>query len=74
MLLTNRQYAFARILERQAIVVVVNNDDSGADLRVRIPYEGKVTDLSTGKEVTVEGMAIQTHVEGCDGKLFLIEK
>ncbi len=74
LLLTNRQYAFARILEKQAIIVVVNNDDSGADLRVRLPYQGKVTDLATGEEVIAEGMAIQTYVEGCDGKLFLIEK
>lgn len=41
LLLTNRQYAFARILEDKGVVVAVNNDDKEAELRIREPLPGK---------------------------------
>lgn len=41
LLLTNRQYAFARILDDSGVVVAVNNDDKEAELRIREPIPGK---------------------------------
>ena len=41
LLLTNRQYAFARILGEEGVVVAVNNDDKEAELHVRVPKSGK---------------------------------
>lgn len=41
LLLTNRQYAFARILDGQGVVVAVNNDDKEAELHIRVPISGK---------------------------------
>lgn len=41
LLLTNRQYAFARILEDKGVVVAVNNDDKEAELRIKEPLPGK---------------------------------
>ena len=41
LLLTNRQYAFARILGEKGVIVAVNNDDKEAELHVRVPKSGK---------------------------------
>lgn len=41
LLLTNRQYAFARILEEEAVITAVNNDDNEAWLSIRLPLEGR---------------------------------
>ena len=41
LLLTNRQYAFARILDDTGVVVAVNNDDKDAVLNIREPLPGK---------------------------------
>ncbi len=40
LLLTNRQYAFARFHENQAIITAVNNDESDAFAQVPCPCEG----------------------------------
>jgi cyclomaltodextrinase len=40
LLLTNRQYAFARFHENQAIITVINNDESDAFAQVPCPCEG----------------------------------
>ena len=41
LLLTNRQYAFARILGETGVIVAVNNDDKASELRIRLPGQGK---------------------------------
>ncbi len=41
LLLTNRQYAFARILDDQGVVVAVNNDEKEAELHIRVPVHGR---------------------------------
>ena len=41
LLLTNRQYAFARILGDEGVIVAVNNDDKDAYLSIRVPMQGK---------------------------------
>lgn len=40
--LTNRQYAFARILGDQAVIVAVNNDESPVQMSVPVPMAGKM--------------------------------
>ena len=50
LLLTNRQYAFARTLGDESVIVAVNNDDKDAELNIRIPIQGKTcTDLVSGE-------------------------
>lgn len=52
LLLTNRQYVFARILDGQGVVVAVNNDDKEAELHIRVPQGGKTyVSLVDGGEV-----------------------
>lgn len=41
LLLTNRQYAFARLLGETGILVAVNNDEKEAELCIREPLPGK---------------------------------
>lgn len=55
LLLTNRQYAFARILGEEGVVVAVNNDENEAELRIRVPLAGKAyKNLIDGEEVQEE--------------------
>ena len=55
LLLTNRQYAFARILDGQGVVVAVNNDDKEAELHIRVPLQGKTyKSLIDGKDVQAQ--------------------
>lgn len=64
LLLTNRQYAFARTLENESVIVAVNNDDKDAQMHVRIPVSGRnCTDLVS-----------EEAVDGSDGMLHLILK
>lgn len=52
--LTNRQYAFARILDRAAVVAVVNNDGSAAELSVPGCIKAsEAVDLFSGKDIQV---------------------
>ena len=41
LLLTNRQYAFARILDGSGVIIAVNNDEQSARLSVRVPMGQK---------------------------------
>ena len=50
LLLTNRQYAFARILDDSGVIVAVNNDDKDADLYIRLPYPDKELHALTGED------------------------
>ena len=40
LVLTNRQYAYARIKDQDAIVVAANNDESPAEMSIPVPVDG----------------------------------
>lgn len=61
LLLTNRQYAFARILDGQGVVVAVNNDDKEAELHIRMPLSGK----------TYASLTDSGEVQASDGMLHI---
>ncbi len=50
LLLTNRQYAFARILGDSGVIVAVNNDDKESELFIRLPYPEKELHCLTGED------------------------
>ncbi len=55
LLLTNRQYAFARMLEGETLITAVNNDENSAELSIPVPVQGtRAVDLLTDREVTLE--------------------
>ena len=46
----NRQYAFARLLDEQCVLVAVNNDEKEASLSIRLPLQNRSWyDLIHGK-------------------------
>ena len=56
LLLTNRQYAFARIGQGEAVIAGVNNDDKEAELVIPLPMEAEtLRNLETGEELKAEG-------------------
>ena len=77
LVLTNRQYAFARAAENSAVIVAVNNDDKKA--AIRIPNIGNITEntkaveLFSQKEVKLEaGGVINLELEENSGKIIKI--
>ena len=60
LLLTNRQYAFARIGQGEAVLVGVNNDEKEAELLIPLPIGAeRLWDLETGEERKEEGGKIR---------------
>lgn len=63
LLLTNRQYAFARILDGRAVITAVNNDEAPAWVSVPVPVEVKTcVDAMTGKTIAVENGRINVEL------------
>ncbi len=71
--LTNRQYAFARILGGEAVICAVNNDENEAQMWVRLPFGGQVTDLADGSEIRAENGQIGIAVPACRARHFLVK-
>ena len=64
LLLTNRQYAFARILGNEGVIVAVNNDEQEAQLRIRVPQSGKTcVSLLDGSVFDIQGDAISVCLQ-----------
>lgn len=54
LLLTNRQYAFARFAQGSAVITAVNNDSQEVSLQVPVPMNASsAVDLFTGREFSV---------------------
>ena len=68
--LTNRQYAFARLLPQGSVIVTVNNDDNPATLQVDAlgasAYEGALT----GRVATAQGGQVALPTDGCSGDIW----
>lgn len=74
LMLTNRQYAFARKQEADFCVVIVNNDDNESSSSFRVPVEqGTLYDVITKEEFSVENSSVNITVPACDGRI-LIQK
>jgi hypothetical protein len=51
-MLTNRQYAFARVIKDEKLaVVLLNNDSNPAVMKFKVPYAGMYTDTFSGEEI-----------------------
>ncbi len=74
LLLTNRQYAFARIGQQETALVLVNNDDNPAPLSVPLPeYAPQVTELSTGETVPVCDGRLNYEIPAGGGRIFIAQ-
>ena len=68
LLLTNRQYVFARILGDQAVVAAVNNDENPASVTFALPVGGKeyLDEVSGEKYSDDQGLVtIELKKYGC---------
>ena len=62
LLLTNRQYAFARIQDEKAVIVAVNNDENPAQVSIPVPVGGSAVNAATGEPVNVENGRINAEL------------
>lgn len=68
LVLTNRQYAFARILDNQAVITAVNNDENPAYLSIPLPLEAQTCkNAVTGEEIEARDGRIQLELGACAG-------
>lgn len=64
LLLTNRQYAFARFTEKDGLLTAVNNDEKEAELFIPVPFQGRTyVNLETGEEEIVENGKIHVSIK-----------
>ena len=71
LLLTNRQYAFARFTQEQGLVVAVNNDEQTVNISIPVLFENKrYINLETGEQIPVEGGRICLSVKAA-GSVFV---
>ena len=62
LLLTNRQYAFARIQDDKAVIVAVNNDENPAHVSIPVTAGGNAVNAVTGEPVNVENGRINAEL------------
>lgn len=71
LMLTNRQYAFARSLDGTDVVVTVNNDDNEATIYGGGIADGVYKGAISGREVTVSGSNFQASIPGNSGEIWV---
>ena len=63
LMLTNRQYAFARIKDQDAIIIAVNNDEKPAELYVPVPLQAdEFVNLESKEVLRVENGRIRVQL------------
>lgn len=73
LLLTNRQYAFARKTDEECLIVAVNNDDKEAQLNIRVPVSGAAgVSLVSGVERAVENGMIRVVLQPNESEILKI--
>ena len=71
LVLTNRQYAFARDLNGIRVIVTVNNDDNPASMNLAAGNATEYIGTLTGEKVTVENGHINITVAGNSGNIWV---
>ena len=71
LMLTNRQYAFARNYNGESVVVTVNNDDSDYVMTLPAGNAAEYIGALTGQKVRVEGGRIAVNVKANSGEIWV---
>ena len=71
LMLTNRQYAFARDLDGIRVIVTANNDDNTASMNLAAGNATEYIGTLTGEKVTVENGRINVTVAGNSGNIWV---
>jgi glycosidase len=75
LLLTNRQYAFARRAQSSACITAANSDDSEATLSIPIPFAAsKAINLMDGSIIPIENGRLTIHLPGNKGIVLKIRE
>ena len=70
LLLTNRQFVFARILGESKIITAVNNDDK--DTEISFPADGTYKKALSGGEIKAENGRITLKISGNSGEILIL--
>ena len=71
LLLTNRQYAFARILGEEAVVVAVNNDEAPARMEIPCPVAGSsALEILTDETFPIQNGKLQLEIPAGGSAVF----
>ncbi|WP_099467380.1 alpha-amylase family glycosyl hydrolase [Konateibacter massiliensis] len=76
LMLTNRQYAFARYTEKAALITLVNNDENAADVYIPLTFLSEVRtakNAQTGETIEIQGNGIQVSVKANSAVFIRIE-
>ena len=71
LMLTNRQYAFARDLDGVRVIVTVNNDDNAASMELAAGNAAEYVDTLSGEKVAAENGRIHVTVSGNSGNIWV---
>lgn len=71
LMLTNRQYAFARDLDGVRVIVTANNDDNAASMDLAAGNAAEYVGTLTGEKVSVENGRIHVTVAGNSGNIWV---
>ena len=71
LMLTNRQYAFARDLDGVRVIVTVNNDDNATSMDLAVGNAAEYVGTLTGEKVSVENGRIHVTVAGNSGNIWV---
>lgn len=74
LMLTNRQYAYARVLDQKAVLVAANNDEQEAQVSFPLPVVASIAvDLLTGEKVPIEGDRVSLTLPACGCRILQVE-
>lgn len=74
LVLTNRQYAYARILDQKAILVAANNDEKEAEMFIPVPVAAsEAEDAWTGEKIKIENGSIHLTMPACSSVILRCE-
>ena len=74
LMLTNRQYAFARDLDNVRVIVTVNNDDNAAGMNLPVGSTAAYIGALSGKRAEVQGGRINVTIPANSGEIWIPEE
>lgn len=74
LMLTNRQYAFARDLNNVRVIVTVNNDDNAAGMNLPVGNTAAYIGALSGKRAEVQGGRINVTIPTNSGEIWIPEE
>ncbi len=73
LLLTNRQYAYARLLEKSAVITLLNNDDNDVTITIHLPIQAnRAVDGLTDREIIIKDQTISINLQENSGTMIRI--